>query len=91
MGVRIKLLELAAGGTSEFDHSYLKEYDPTRLTVDGGYDGGLLTVTREPAEARVFPSVSEALEYWRQSYGIRPWDGKPNRPLTAWTVTIERE
>jgi hypothetical protein len=44
------------------------------------------------AEAKVFPDTRAALEYWkRQSHTVplRP-DGKPNRPLTAYSVSVER-
>ncbi len=85
--VTIRIIGLAAGGPSEFDDTYVREYDPSVLTVDGGYDGGVLKVTDDPAHAKQFADASEAVAYYRQSYGLRP-DGESNRPLTAWTVEI---
>jgi hypothetical protein len=32
--------------------------------------------------------IESAMEKWRESFGLRA-DGKPNRPLTAWTVAVE--
>jgi hypothetical protein len=54
---------------------------------DGGGDA---TFTADPAKAMKFESFEAATEFWRQSER-RPFraDGKPNRPLTTFTVTIE--
>jgi len=44
------------------------------------------------ADAIVWPHVMSAMEAWRaqcKHTPIRETDGKPNRPLTAFTVTIE--
>ena len=62
---------------------YVKDYDPT---AHGGR--GELAVTPKKVYARRFPERTAAIQYYRQSAGIRP-DGKPNRPLTAWTVDIQ--
>ena len=39
-----------------------------------------------------FVSIAEAMEYWRTVSTTVPFrpDGKPNRPLTAYTVEIEQ-
>lgn len=45
--------------------------------------------TDDPAEALVFPDAGAVLVFWKQQsrrWPRRPHDGKPNRPLTAWTV-----
>ena len=71
------------------DGRYLVECD-----VDGVEQGnliGLIVSTDQLEEAKLFPSVADALLYWkRQSTTIplRP-DGRPNRPLTAYTVEVE--
>jgi len=86
MSYVIRLLETAAGVKTEFDGEYVREYDPGYVHSDG-YDGGLLETTADRALARRFATPYAALEYWRQSFGTRA-DGKPNRPLTAWTVEV---
>jgi hypothetical protein len=35
-----------------------------------------------------FPDAGAALAKWKQAYGWRR-DGEWNRPLTAWTVSVE--
>ena len=77
---------------TEFDDTYVVCYDPTRRLPDGSYDGGILEVTIDPEKALVLPTVEAAFELWRkEGCGVRSWDGKPNRPLTAWTVEIMPE
>lgn len=83
----LKIIETAAGIPSPFDGQYVAAYDPTWHRPDGSYDGGMLRVTPDPAEALQFESVVDALAVWRRQYGTRP-DGKPNRPLTAFTVEM---
>ena len=48
---------------------------------------GMIVTTDDPAEARGFPDAGAAMRYWRTDQGLRP-DGKPNRPLCAYTVAI---
>lgn len=50
---------------------------------------GVLLTVPELREAFVFATQTAAFEAWRVSYGMRP-DGKPNRPLTAFTVIVEK-
>lgn len=83
----IRIITLTVGGHSDFDGQYVKRYDPTYYPKGEPYDGGLLLVTPNRAEARQFESTAEALAYWRQSHGIGT-NGKPNRPLTAFDVEI---
>jgi hypothetical protein len=71
--------------TAMFDKKYVKAYDPTR---SHGLFNFYIEVTDDPNDALKFPDVRAAIEKWRESYGLRP-DGKPNRPLTAFTVTVE--
>jgi hypothetical protein len=77
----------AYGGPTEMDGLYLKGYIP-----DTDAEGrGDITVTSDLREAKQFRDIAEAWEFWKQQskvYPIRP-DGKPNRPLTAWTITFE--
>jgi hypothetical protein len=58
--------------------------------VDARDGRGTLQLSQDPAEARVFAHIGEALDYWRrpsQKTPLRP-DGRPNRPLTAFTVEL---
>lgn len=55
------------------------------------YDGGgAVTTTAYEALAKHFPGPAEALEFYRQTSTVRPIrpDGKPNRPLMAFTISI---
>jgi hypothetical protein len=64
---------------------YLKSFDPD---VYGGR--GHVTWTGDPAKAMHFADVGEAHETWKRQSTKQPFrsDGKPNRPLTAYTVEI---
>ena len=48
--------------------------------------------TADPKKALIFPSFLEAFDFWRQRSTTVPIrdDGKPNRPLTAYTVEFEK-
>ena len=58
--------------------------------VDARDGRGVLVDTPDQARATVFPSAFDALEYWKRQSTRRPLrdDGKPNRPLTAFTVEV---
>jgi hypothetical protein len=52
-----------------------------------------LTSTADPRKAARL-ELAAILEQWRtqsRKQPLRPWDGKPNRPLTAVTIEIIRE
>jgi hypothetical protein len=87
----IKLVKLANGMGHPHNGKYVKEYDPNYY-FEGRYEGGWLRLTEDPKQAKNFDSFKEAYDYWMQQapapHDVRP-DGKPNRPLTAWTVEIE--
>ena len=88
MSCVIYLIATTREEPTEFDGRYVKAYDPSYIHPDG-YDGGILLVTPDPAEAMQFPDMAAAIDKYRESYGLRE-DGQPNRPLTAWTVCFER-
>jgi hypothetical protein len=51
---------------------------------------GNTLITPDPQRAKRFETNAQAFEFWRQqskAVPLRP-DGKPNRPLTAYTVEI---
>ena len=64
---------------------YLVEYDPN------GYDGmGWLETSSRLEEAKEFENVVDAFMLFRMVSRTHPvrQDGKPNRPLTAYTTEI---
>lgn len=87
----IRLIALANGDPSPIDGHYVVDYDPSRdgVDTDGNPIGCYLVTTVDPAQARQY-STTEALELWRKvdSRNPRRPDGKPNRPLTSYTVEI---
>lgn len=66
--------------------AYLKAFD---FEHENGIGWG--EFTRDPARAKAFASAGEAMEFWRTQSKVRPLrpDGRPNRPLTALTVSVE--
>lgn len=66
---------------------YLKSYDPDAMD---GY--GLATWTTDKGEALTFTGSKAAMKFWRQQSTVRPLrdDGHPNRPLTAYMITLEQ-
>lgn len=87
MPVTLKIIE-RIDGDPERAGEYVVDYDPVpRLDASGEFIH--LITSPYIAKARQFEDAAEALEYWRQSAGLRA-DGKPNRPLTAYTVEIEK-
>lgn len=71
------------GIATEHDGRWLKEYDPT-----AGKHGRIVS-TSDAKEAKRFASHADGWEEYRRSHGFRTTDGKPNRPLTAWSISIE--
>lgn len=62
---------------------WLAVYDPD------AYDGaGDVQGTHDAADAKRFPDLAAALEEWKRPSTTHPLrrDGKPNRPLSAFTV-----
>src|SRR3954462_15237223 len=64
----------------------LESYNP-----DANDGKGDASFTDDPLRAKRFRDVEEAAEEWRRVSSVRPKrdDGKPNRPLTAFTVTFQ--
>mgnify|MGYP001563947691 FL=1 len=84
--MRILGVGASAVGFDGADGQYVRSYDP-----DGNDGRGDLEITSDPASALVFEDVKQALAAWKAQSAARPlrWDGKPNRPLSAFTVTFE--
>lgn len=66
--------------------SYVTHYD-----ADAHNGRGAIICTEYPTLAKHFPSFVAAFEFWRKQSTVRPYraDGKPNRPLTAYTCEIK--
>lgn len=66
---------------------YLTGYDPE------AHDGRGSCTWGDREDAIVYPGFKEAFETWRAIPKSRPRrpDGKPNRPLTSFTVTFEQD
>jgi len=70
---------------------WLCQYDPDGGNLEIDYPTGMIVTTDDPEQAIQFESFEEAFECWRQVSTRTPTrpDGRPNRPLTAFAVTIE--
>ena len=83
----ILLHGLVDGSPSAYDDTYL-----TRFDFEGAEAGeAILESTPDFGKARRFPDIMAATELWKTvdpRQPLRP-DGKPNRPLTAFSVTIQ--
>jgi hypothetical protein len=91
----VMLLEgMVNGGVTALDGQYLKEYDPGRDGVDPSGQPMLahVVVTDDPSEAMQFKDFIEFRRFWLRIDPRNPMrpDGKPNRPLTAFTVSALR-
>ena len=88
---RIRLMGLPNGQRHELSGQYVVSYDPDYHWSDGSYDGGRLICTPDREKATLFEHIA-ALELWQsgpqcECHRLRP-DGKPNRPLSAFSVEI---
>jgi len=82
----IKIIADAFGDTEWA--GYLQKYD-TSNPDEHGY--GRLSVTPDIRMAMKFVDLIEATTFWKQQSTSVPYrpDGKPNRPLTSFTITFE--
>lgn len=63
------------------------------VDVDAREGFGLAELTGDIAKALTWPTAVAAIEAWQQQSTVKPLrlhDGKPNRPLTAYTVELIR-
>lgn len=85
MTVIMRIIGAADGTPTGFEDTFLLNANP-----DGDEGRGTLSVTRRIERAKHFETQAEALACWKAqstTHPLRP-DGKPNRPLTAFTVEI---
>jgi hypothetical protein len=83
--VVMKLIGLVTGEPTDLDGGFLLTYTPD------GHDGrGFAEVTRNVALAKRYATGREAMEDWARVSATHPVrvDGKPNRPLSAFTVEV---
>jgi len=74
----------------ELAGQYLKRFDLNKHAPGRPYPTGTAEFSSDPSEALRFACPQAALTAWRaQSTAVplRP-DGKPNRPLTAFTMEV---
>lgn len=88
MPIVIRVLGLALPGQSKrtaLDGAYIRAYDPD---AHNGY--GHIIGTLNVNEALTFATAGEAFALYRSISRTKPFrpDGKPNRPLTSYTVEI---
>lgn len=86
--VRIKCYGPVSDPSCPVDGAYLKSFDIE------AFDGqGSAEFTEDAHEAIGFFTVQDAITVWYQQSRIRPLreDGKPNRPLSAFTAEFVYE
>lgn len=86
----LRIVGLVDGRRNEHSGTWLESFDPER-----GRDPyrGVVRSTGQLMRAHHFDRPEHAFECWRQQsrrQPTRPWDGRPNRPMTAYTVLIVR-
>jgi len=69
----------------DVEDQYLVSFDFDAL---GGRGWGIFS--DKPEHAMRFKTLRDALEFWRTQSTVKPLrpDGKPNRPLTASTISV---
>jgi hypothetical protein len=85
----LQILQRADGLPSGVDgQGYVKHYDPS-----GNEGRGDLVLTRHRGQAKRYPSKAAAMDEWKRVSATHPTrpDGKPNRPLSAFSVAIVDE
>ena len=58
--------------------------------VDAPVGTGAVVFSNSPTRAMKFEDVVDAIKYIQRQSTVKPLrvDGKPNKPLTAWTITF---
>jgi len=88
----LQLSHLASGEKSIVDGHYVVDYDASRPGVGSSATSEChLVTTLDWRKAKRFASEKEAVDCWQQVNArdpVRP-DGKPNRPLTSYTIEVQ--
>jgi len=81
----LRIIRRADGAKSHAGGLYVKSFDPN--AIDGQ---GHVVLCKNPVEAVAFADKESAVHYWEQPSTAKPTraDGKPNRPMTVFTVEI---
>ena len=82
------VVQLANGRRNEHCGRWVRSFRADR----GNVYRGVLQTTPHASEALTFETHAEAHAFWTQTSPaepVRPWDGKPNRPMTGYWVLIE--
>lgn len=85
--IAIKIICDALGNATSFDGMFVKSFDP-----DAMWGRGKVVATPHADEAMKFETTIEAHAFWAQVSKVQPYrtDGKPNRPLTAYSIEMSR-
>lgn len=88
MGIAMMIVGRATGEQDENSGRFVVSCD---VNARGGLGDVVTTIDR--SAAMQFADLGAAMEYWRRVSVRRPrrYDGKPNRPLTAYTVEFLRD
>lgn len=83
--VIIQIMGVAPSGRPPPVPTWVKDAD---FDADGGR--GFIAMTQKKGEAKRFEDAGLAMEYYRTASKVVPLrpDGKPNRPMTAYHVSI---
>ena len=84
----IRIVCMATGVPGPEDGKYIKDYVPDLDRLGRGN----VVCTSDKSQAKQFADAAEALAFWKHQSKRRPLrdDGRPNRPLTAFTVESEK-
>ena len=88
----MKIVGLNEGHATPIDGHYLQEYDPSRDGILGGETIiAHIVCTPDKEKAMKFNDLMEISKVWKLVDPRNPirLDGKPNRPLTAFTIMSE--
>lgn len=81
----LQVIRLASGPPGPEAGQFVQDFDPD------AHDGlGMATLTPDRHEAKTFASKMDAFRFWMTQSTLRPTrdDGKPNRPLTAYSIEV---
>lgn len=87
----IMLIAYGSSGPELEEPEWVVEYDPDGGDPDVYYPTGQVESSPDPAKAKRFDRPLDAMTYVRMPSRRTPYrpDGAPNRPLAAFTVSIE--
>lgn len=87
----VRIIGLSSGYPTAFDGQWLVEYDPTRAgtSPDGLPMTAHVVTTTDRSAARRFADAAAAHAEWTRVSGYARPDGRPDRPLTAFTIELE--